>query len=68
MLSAVWLDTRATLLFCCQVLPSLVPAPLETFSWEEMQEIEMPDARSALYSYSGLVTDAYSHCSPVTLR
>jgi hypothetical protein len=46
-----------------RVLPQLVPAPLETFSWEEMQEIEYQPALDVLYKYQWLVQDSYQSCS-----
>jgi len=47
-----------------QVLPPHVPCPLETFAWEEMQDIQYLPAQGALFEHDWLVTDAYSRCSP----
>ena len=46
-----------------RVLPQLVPAPLETFSWEEMQDIKYQPALDVLYKYQWLVQDSYQRCS-----
>lgn len=34
-----------------QVLPALVPAPLETFSWEDMQDIQYMPGQTKLHEY-----------------
>ncbi|KAG1666921.1 hypothetical protein FOA52_005981 [Chlamydomonas sp. UWO 241] len=50
-----------------QVLPKLVPAPMETLSWEQMQEIQYQPGKEALDKYNWLLADAYSSCSAEAL-
>lgn len=36
-------------------------------TWEEMQEIELPSAQTALYEYDWLVADLFARCSAEAL-
>jgi len=46
-----------------RVLPSKVPCPLESFSWEDMQQVEWQPAQASIYEANWLVTDAYSRAA-----
>ncbi|GAX76985.1 hypothetical protein CEUSTIGMA_g4432.t1 [Chlamydomonas eustigma] len=50
-----------------QVLPQQVPAPLETFCWEDMQDIQYGPGQASLHEYNWLVSDAYSRCTPKSI-
>jgi len=44
------------------VLPAGVPSPLNSFSWDEMQEVQYQPARNAIYEADWLAADAYDRC------
>ncbi|KAJ9526499.1 hypothetical protein QJQ45_017424, partial [Haematococcus lacustris] len=46
-----------------RVLPSRLPVPLETFGWEDMQQLEWAPAQAAIYEYNWLVTEAYNRAA-----
>lgn len=50
-------------MFCSQVLPEHVPSPLRAFTWEEIQDIEVPDMIQQLHHASWLLSDAYPRLS-----
>ena len=52
------------MLLIVQVLPEHVPSPLHSFSWEEIQDIEVPDMIAQLHEASWLLSDAYPRLSP----
>lgn len=47
-----------------QVLPQHVPSPLVSFTWEDMQAIEVPDMIQQLHHASWLLSDAFPRLSP----
>ncbi|PNH12682.1 hypothetical protein TSOC_000380, partial [Tetrabaena socialis] len=46
-----------------QVLPSLVPAPLETFSWEDIAALRYPPLQQGLHAADWLRADALAATS-----
>ncbi|KAJ9526145.1 hypothetical protein QJQ45_009581 [Haematococcus lacustris] len=46
-----------------RVLPARLPVPLETFGWEDMQQLEWAPAQAAIYEYNWLVTEAYNRAA-----
>ncbi|KAL3147314.1 hypothetical protein ABBQ32_002799 [Trebouxia sp. C0010 RCD-2024] len=47
-----------------QVLPQHVPSPLVSFTWEDMQAIQVPDMIQQLHHASWLLSDAFPRLSP----
>ena len=47
-----------------RVLPAHVPAPLESFAWEDMTAIAYQPAREALDSAAWLLSEAYKQAAP----
>ena len=46
------------------MLPEHVPAPLQTFTWEDVPDIQLPDMIQQMHQASWLLSDAYPRLSP----